>query len=511
MSSPFSSLDAAFERAAGAGRSNLVMAPVLLLAGLAAVVAVARSLEPADFAVFAAAIAFRGVMGFIGDLGAGTAVTRLFAQLLTESAAAQARRIYLRLALLRLPVVAALVMIPVLLDDQVAELTGLTGSERGLVALFALIAAFEVTATLGSSVLVGLFEHPTMNRLTLASTLLQPAVIIGAVSAGLGLQAVVAGVVVGSAVRSIGANGFAIRALRRADDSGRAIAGVALSYARVAASAVVGKLAAIVHQRHVLTFVGLGAFGRPEVAAFALAYDFALQALNAVASPIYSLLLPGLSALKDSRERTRRVFALVVRMLALTVGVPAVALATLFAVLVPSVFGGAYEAAVPYGVMFLLLFAVEVVLSGPATSLMLSDESLGPAFRTVKAVTVAGAVLYVPLLAWSLFAAAVGMMAIRVASALSLHVLIARATGVHAAGGWIATHLVVLACTGAAASLPLVAGLGGLPALVAGLGLAVAAALVSIRATRALDPADVEVVLRAVPAAARPLRLLTRP
>jgi O-antigen/teichoic acid export membrane protein len=509
MSSPASPEGAAFERAAGAGRSNLVMAPVLLLAGLAAVVAVARSLGPADFAVFAAAIAFRGLMGYIGDLGAGTAATRLFAQLLAEGAAAQARRVYLRLVALRLPLVAGLIAVVALAHDEIAQLTGLVDSERSLIALFALIAAFEITATLGTSVLMGLFQHRIVNRLTLASTLAQPAVIVAAVAAGLGVDGVVGGVVVGSAVRSLGANGLALRALRRAQDSGGEIAGVARSYIRVAGSAVVGKLAAIVHQRQVLTFVGLGAFGRPAVAAFAVAYDFALQTLNAISGPIYSLLLPGLTAIKDDRARTQRSFGFVTRILALAVGVPAVALAVLFGAVVPTLFGGAYEDAVPYGVVFLLFFAVEVILSGPATSLMLADEALGPAFRTIKALTVACAVLYLPLLTWSLFAAAVGMMVIRVASALALHVAISRATGMAVVGGWIGPYTVVLAATAGAASLPLVLGLHGIVALVAGLVLAAAAAVVSVRATRALDPADVELVLRAVPAAARPLRLLT--
>lgn len=509
MSTPASPEELAFARVAGAGRSNLVMAPVLLLAGLAALVAVTRSLEPSDFAIFAAAIAFRGLMGYIGDLGTGTAATRLFAELSAKGAAAQARRVYLRLVALRLPVVAALLSVLVVAHDEVAELVGLHGSERSLVGLFALIAACEVTATLGTSVLFGLFQHRTVNRLTLASTLLQPTVIIAAVAAGAGVAGVVAGVVSGSAVRSLGANGLAIRALRRAEDGGTKVMGVARSYVRVASSAVVGKLAAIVHQRHLLTFVGLSAFGRPEVAAFALAYDFALQALNAIANPVYSLLLPGLTGIKDDRARTQRSFGLLTRMLTLAVGIPAVALAVLFGLLVPAVFGSAYEDAVSFGVVFLLFLALEVILSGPATSIMLADERLGPAFRTIKAVTIAAVVVYVPLLTWSLLAAAVAMMAIRVASALALHVAVARATGMRAGGRWIAPYVLVLTATAAAAALPVVLGAEGVPGLAAGLLLAATAALLSVRATRALDPADVELVVRVVPAAGRPLRLLS--
>lgn len=509
MSTPISPEEAAFERVAGAGRSNLVTAPVLLLAGFGAVVAVARSLGPADYAIFAAAIAFRGLMGYIGDLGAGTAATRLFAQLQATGAAAQARGVYVRLVVLRLPVLVALIAVVLLADDALADLTGLAGDERHLIALFALIAAFEVTATLGTSVLLGLFQHAKVNRLSLISTLLQPAVIIIAIAAGSGVRGVVAGVVIGSAARSLGANGLALRALRHVEDRGARVAGIASSYARVAGSAVVGKLAAIVHQRQILTFVGLGAYGRPDVAAFALAYDFALQTLNALAGPLYSLLLPGLTAIKGDRARTQRGFALVTRILALVVGVPAVALAVLFSVLVPTVFGEAYAEAVPYGIVFLLFFALEVVLSGPATSLMLADETLGTAFRRTKALTIASAVLYVPMLTWSLLAAAVAMMAIRVASAVALHVGIARATGMRVDGRWIVPTVIVLTATAAGAALPIVLGIDGVFGLTLGLALAGVAAIASVRATGAVDPADVEVVARVVPAARRLLRYVT--
>lgn len=509
MSGPALPEDAGFNRAAGAGRSNLAMAPVLLLAGFAATVVVARALGPADFAVFAAAIAFRGLMGFIGDLGSGTAATRLFAQLLAAGAAAQARTVYKRLLLLRLAVVAALIALMTIAHDRVAELAGLLGPERDLIALFTLIAAFEVTATLGTSVLIGLFKHSAVNHLTLVSTFSQPTIIVVAVAFGFGMSGVVSGIVVGSAVRSLGANGLALLALGRTADSGRRIAKVARSYMRVASSAVVGKLAAVLHQRQILTFVALSAFGRAEVAAFALAYDFALQALNAIASPIYSLLLPGLTAVKDDRARTQRGFALVTRVLALTIGVPAVALAVLFGALVPTVFGTAYEDAVPYGVVFLLLFGLEVILSGPATAVMLADERLGRAYRITKSVTIAGAVLYLPLLAWSLHAVAVGMMVIRVASAIALHVVIARGTGMRVDGHWIRSSVLVLAATAGAAFVPIVLGIAAAAALIAGLVLAAAAAILSIRATRALEAADIDIVLRVFPSAARPLRFLS--
>lgn len=496
----------AFARAATAGRANLVIAPVLLAAGLAATIAVTRALDPADFALFAVALAFRSLMGFFGDLGAGTAATRLFAELFGVGAARQARAAYLRLAVLRLAPLAGLAVVLLAAPDAVADVLNLQGDERDVVPLFGLIGVFEIISTLGYSVLSGAFQHRLVNRVTLAATASQPVFVIAAVAAGSDVRGIILAVAAASSIRGIGLNLLAVRIVRRMEESGAEVDRVARAYARAASGAVVGKLAAIVHQRPFLTFVGLSAVGRPEVAAFSLAYDVAHQALSAVANPIYSVLLPGSTAIKDDRARTERAFSLVTRVLALAVGVPAVALAVMWAELVPVVFGDDYRDAAAFGVLFLLAFALEVVLSGPVAAIMLADGSLTSGYRTVKLATVAAVVFYLPLLEVSLFAAAAGMMATRLVSAGALHAVVLRRTGMRALGGWVVRVGSVLVATAIAAALPTAAGLAGGRALALAALAAVAASVVVVRLSRPLDRLDVDLLTRALPSVSRPLR-----
>jgi O-antigen/teichoic acid export membrane protein len=69
------------ERIAQAVRSNAVMFPLIGAVGFAANIAVARSLSTALFALYAAAVAVRGTLQFLADLGTGQASSRAFADL----------------------------------------------------------------------------------------------------------------------------------------------------------------------------------------------------------------------------------------------------------------------------------------------------------------------------------------------------------------------------------------------------------------------------------------------
>lgn len=495
------------EQAARAGRSNLLMAPVLMLAGFATTIVVARVLSADGFALFAAALAFRGLTGYLGDLGAGTASNRLFAQLHTHGAGEQAWRAFRWLALLRLPLVAALVLGLLLFQDQIADAIGLRDSESFLLPYFAVIGAAEAMGSLGYYALNGTFNHRVANRVTVASTLVQPIAIVIAVAADAGLQGIVASVALGSVVKSVGFLVTGARALRRIGSHGDDVPDVLATYTRVANSAVIGKLAGIIHQRQALTFVGLTAFSRSQVAGFALAYDFAVQVLSSLSSPIYSLLLSGLTAVKDDRERTERAFRLVTRLLALVIGPAAAATAAAFPILVPVLFGDGYDDAISFGLLFVPAFGLELVLAGPALAVMLADERLAPHYRRIKIYTIAAAVLYVPMLSWSLYAVAVTMMAIRLVSAIAQHRSIWRHAGIWAGGAWLRSWLVVVAataCCGAALT-------SVLPENVFGLAAALAAPLlvgaVVARLTGAVLASDLDVLARALP---KPARLLER-
>src|SRR5215207_4423297 len=89
------------ERATAAARSNLALSPLIGLAGLLSSIVVVRALAPDLFALYALAIALRGTVQFLADMGTGAASTRLFAELQQRGARAQALQVYSRLAAVR--------------------------------------------------------------------------------------------------------------------------------------------------------------------------------------------------------------------------------------------------------------------------------------------------------------------------------------------------------------------------------------------------------------------------
>jgi hypothetical protein len=200
---------------------------------------------------------------------------------------------------------------------------------------------------------------------------------------------------------------------------------------------------------------------------------------------------------------------LLTRLLALTVGPLVAALVVLFPVAVPALFGGGYEAAVDFGYVFLPAFGAEMILSGAATALMLSDGSLITPYRTIKLVTIAAAVLYIPALAWSLLAASVLMMAIRVTGAVAMHVTIRRRTGLSASGPWVRRWIVTVAAT-ALSTLAVreLLGAHGLVTLAIASAVAACVALGTIRVVGALEARDIELLSRTMPKAARAIALL---
>lgn len=499
-----------FERAAAAGRSNSVMAPFLLLTGLGAIVVVARSLSAPEFAFYAAVIALRSLMGYVGDLGTGAAAGRTFAQLQQRGAGHQARHLFTRLFLLRIPLVAAVVMVLVAFPETVSSTLNLKPNERGLLPLLAAIAAIELLGTLGSYALSGTFHHADLNRVSLAAGILQPLAVMAAGLLSLGLSGIVAAVLLGSLVRNGGFLLLGLRAIRTIERTGRPVVGLAGTYIRVAGSAAIGKLAAVLHQRQALTFVGLSAFGRVELAAFALAYDFAQQALTAAAAPILSLVTPSLSAVSGDRSVTEQAYRFVTRLLSVAVLPLGFALAAVMPTLIPTVFGASFVHADLYGAIFLPAFAVEIVLLGPTTALMLADDELLPTFRRIKFWTIASAVLYLPAIAWSLPAAAVLMMMVRVLSGACAHLVVHRRTGMSAFGSWLRP---VMATTAAAAvTAGLLASLlpETLPSLAGALLSAFVVAVLVARFSGLVQARDLELAERAMPVMVRPLKLMRR-
>jgi len=487
------------------------MAPLLLLTGLAATVMVARTLTPVEFAFYATVISLRSLMGYLGDFGTGTAAGRMFAQLQARRAGRQARLLFSRLLLLRAPLLALVGGVLLAFPDSISAALKLTSDERQMLPLLAAIAALEMLGPLGSYALSGTFQHADRNRVALAAGIVQPVAIVVVGLIGAGLQGVVIAVLLGSLVRTGGYLLLGLRAIKSIDRSGPPVAELAGTYIRVASTAVVGKLAALVHQRQILTFVGLSAFGRVDLAAFALAYDFAQQALTAVASPVLSLLTPSLSAVSGNRAVTEQAYVFLTRLLAVAVLPLGFTLAAVMPTLVPSVFGADFVHAQLYGFIFLPAFALEIVLLSPATALMLADDKLLSTFRHVKYWTIAAAILYLPAIAWSLAAAAALMMTIRVLSAARTQQLVRRETGMSAFAGWLAPVIATTAGATVTAGLLTLWLPATLASLAVSLGGALVAAMLVARFSGLVRERDIELAQRAMPVMVRALRMMQRP
>lgn len=491
-----------------AARSNVRLAPVIAVVGLLTSVVVVRALEPEDLVVYLVAIAVRGALQFVGDLGTGAASTRILAELQARGARGQALRLVRRLALIRLLMVGVIIIAAVAFPDRLVDLLGLRASERDLLVLFVAIGAAELGSTLGYYVLSGTLRHAWANRALLVVGLVQPAAVITAAALGLGVEGILAGVALGSLLRLVLFSAEGLRAVLRFERHGAALEGVAKSYLRVTSASLTAKTAAFVHSRQIVTLIAVSTVSRPQLAVFGLAYDFTHQILTALSGPVYSLLLPTFAARRDHDGR-KRALDTSTRVLAVTILPVAAVLAGLFGALAPTVFGARYEAAATFAVIFVIGYAVEIVLSGPVTALLLSSDVTVPSYRTVKLISLLPGTAYFVLVDHSLVAVALAMMATRVLSAVALHVVASRRLGMRVAASWLPPLSAVLVAVGVVAALA-AALLEPVPAVIVGtLGAAGAGALAA-RRFRLLGPEDLQRADRVLPVARRFISPLVR-
>jgi O-antigen/teichoic acid export membrane protein len=499
----------AAERAVAAARSNVVMYPLIALAAVVSSIVIARTLPLSQFALYAVALAVRGTAQLLADLGTGAASQRHFAELESLGARAQARGMFGRLAAARAAAAVVLAIAVAVARDPIADALELAPGERDFLAFAVVIGALEIVAGLGYYALSGTFRQARINQVTLAQGVAQPLAVVLAVALDLGLDGVLAAVVLGSAVRATGLTGSAVMWLRTMPDTGAHRPGLARSYADVAAAAVVGKLSTWAHTRQAVTLIVAASTSRPQLAIFSLAYDFAHQVLIAATSPVSGLVLPLFAAERDP-ERRRAIVSRTTRGLALLVLPVATILVVASPALMPLLFGDDYADAWHYMAIVVPLAAVDLVLTTPATGLMLAHDRLVRAYLRIRAVALAGVLAY-PLLGGSdLLIVTAVMMGFRIAAALALHVVVRREAGAAGESAWLVrmTATCLAAASGGAIVVAVastdVADLVG-SSLVAG-----AAIALLVWAGRLLRRDDAEMLTRVVPPAGRMLRLLIR-
>jgi O-antigen/teichoic acid export membrane protein len=484
------------------------MSPLVAAAGLAATVVVVHALAPRDFAIYAVVLSFKVAVQFASDFGTGAAATRLFGELQARGAARAARRTYVRLLAIRGLFAAVLIAGIALFPDELASVLRLDAEERDILPLLAAIGAIDAAASLGYSALAGLLRHRWINRAVLISAIVQPAAVIAAASAGLGLVGITAGLLVGSVARSGGFHLGAVLALRRLAGDAEPEGGVARAYVRTATGSIAGKVASFVHSRQPVTVIAIQSTARAEVAVFALAYDFVQQVLTALTSPFSSLLLPVQAAAVGDEERSRNTYQTAVRLIAIVVVPASAILLALFPAVSDLLFGPAYGDSTRFALLFVPMIAVEMVLAGPATALMLADDRMLAAFGRVKAVTSVLAVAYAALAGADLLVIAAAMAAIRAGSAATLTLLLHRRLGMTSGGPWVPRLAAASAGAGLGALAPALVIDGAAARLAAGavLGALVLAGL--LRALRVIPPPDAALARELLPPLRPVLELL---
>jgi O-antigen/teichoic acid export membrane protein len=492
-----------------AARSNIALTPVIGAAGLISSLVVVRALSQDVFALYALALSLRRGAQLLADVGTGAASSRLFAELQQLGAQEQARRAFIRLGLIRVFIITALIAVVVAAPEAISELLNLRGGEHYFLAFIVLIGAAEIVGGLGFYVLTGIFGHRFVNRVVLAQNVIQPTLVIAAALAGFGLVGILAGVLAGSLVRAVGLTTGAALAIKRFEARGLEASEVGFTYARVALGSVLGKLGTWLHSRDFVTPIAMATATRSEVAIFAIAYDWVHQVLNLLCAPLYSLLLPMFAASTAERERTRRIFHLVTRSLALVVFPVGAILLALFSSLSRVFFGAGYANAADFASIVVPALTVEIVLSGPVTGLMLAHPPLANHYARIKVVTIAFGIIYVLLAGVSLLAVTALMMGIRLGSSIALHVVLYRRTGLHVDVAWLSKALAVALVVFAVAGAAVLIVPGRLADLVVGPAVGLATYGLLVRASGLLLAEDAAVALRVLPLGHRAVRALT--
>lgn len=497
-------------RATSAARSNLALSPFISLAAFVASVVVVRALDPEVFALYALALAIRSSVQFLVDLGTGAASARMFAELQSVGARRQARRLYWRLAAVRGIAIGGLIIVVLVGFDGIASLLSLEEDERYFIPFALALAAVEIAATLGFYTLNGLLRHGVSNRIAVSYGVLQPTLVIAIAAAGFGIRGVLTAMVIASSARAVAAivsSGLAVSAIA---DLGGHVERLAGSYARVASSSLIGKVAGWVHSRQLVTPIVFASAPRSEVASYSLTYDWVHQILTVVSGPFYSLLLPVFAARVSVKQSVERLFEVATRAVALVTLPTAAVFLAVFPSLSEVLLPGGYENTTDFAVILVLCFALEVVLSGPATAVMLTMPRLAGPYAAIKGVTLAAGVFYLVAPSVDLRLLTAVMMGVRVASAVALHAVVWRRTGLHVDLPWLGLAVsvgVFVGVLGIAVAL-------AVPGRVLDLVLVPAAALgtylVLVRVAGLLRASDVEIARGVWPFGGRALQKLTR-
>jgi O-antigen/teichoic acid export membrane protein len=306
---------------------NVALLPLQGFLGLAASAVVARRLALDHYALYGLAMAALASLLLWSDLGLMPMVSR-YTPVLRASGGTVLGRFLWQVSALRLAVLtaAALGFAAAWRLGAVRRMLPFEGP--GLALLLAALAA-QGLARLHEYFLSGLLERRTIGIIHLVVGLAHPLLVIAAVTAGHGLNGILAAV---CAASLLDASLFAWAAVRRthatraAESPPPLPAGLRAQAARFAAVSYVDKLANHLNSAGFIIFLVAVSGTRADVAAFAVAGEFASRVIAVISIPFAGLTLPLFASVEAERPAETGTAARLYLAVMLLACVPAAAL-----------------------------------------------------------------------------------------------------------------------------------------------------------------------------------------
>ncbi|HEY7511858.1 MAG TPA: oligosaccharide flippase family protein [Vicinamibacteria bacterium] len=280
---------------------NVALIPLQAVVALAASALVARRLSVEQYALYGLAMAALTSLLLWSDLGLMPMVSR-YTPVLRASGTAALRHFLWRVSAVRVGAVALAALAFAVAWRLPAVRRALPFEGPGLALLLAALAA-QGLARLHEYFLSGLLDRRSVGLARIAVGLAHPLLLIGAVSAGLGVNGILAAVCAASLVDLTLFSGAALRRTRPPGAARPAAlpSGLRGEAARFAGVSYVEKLASHLNSTGFIIFFVAAMGTRADVAAFAVAGEFAARVIAAISIPFSGLTLPLFASVEAER------------------------------------------------------------------------------------------------------------------------------------------------------------------------------------------------------------------